>query len=438
MIGDVHHDLEMALDSVLGEAVRSSPLIVLGITPDGTIRFANDPVTVQLGYALDDWVGRNVLDFVHPDDIERALLSTATLTTGMTLAEGVTRFLIRHADGTYGPVEVAASSVETDQGPLVVIWGRSLRTDVTIEELIHRLVSEPVEDVLRRVCDFVLWSSWGTQVGISWATPTQRHVVTTGMPASLASGAGDGSPWDRARATGERHRGTVAELDHERQADAELLGLVEVLVDTLDWGAPEPALLTIWTTGDGRTPEHHAYGLHQMRAVAELVLRWSEQADELEAAARVDALTGLANRRTFYGVIDEGPGSGAVLYCDLDDFKAVNDTLGHAVGDAVLQEVAERLRRATGTGNLVARVGGDEFVIVCPGLGEDDAATAAARLRDALSEPIVVDGTTVPVGLSVGVAVAEDGIDDGTVERADAALYRDKRRSRTAPDDEPT
>ena len=98
----VHHDLETALDGVLGEAVRSSPLIVLGITPEGTIRFANDTVTAQLGHPLDDWVGHNVLEFVHPDDVERALLSTATLTTGMSLAEGVTRFSIRHADGTFG------------------------------------------------------------------------------------------------------------------------------------------------------------------------------------------------------------------------------------------------------------------------------------------------------------------------------------------------
>ena len=429
----MHHDLESALDGVLGEAVRSSPLIVLGITPDGTIRFANDTVTAQLGYRLDDWVGHNVLEFVHPDDVERALLSTATLTTGMSLAEGVTRFSIRHADGTFGPVEVAASSAETDEGPLVVIWGRSLRTDVTIEELIHRLVTEPVVDVLRRVCDFVLWRDWGTQVGISWSTGVHRHVVTTGMPDRLASGAGDGSPWDRARSSGAGHRGTVDELDPERRADAERLGLTELLVDTLDWGATEPALLTVWTTGSGRTPEHHAYGLHQMRAVAELVLRWSEQADELASAARLDALTGLANRRTFYGAIDEGPGAGAVLYCDVDDFKAVNDTRGHAVGDAVLQEVADRIRGTTRQGDLVARVGGDEFVIVCPGLDDVGAEALADRLRDALHTPVVVDGTEIAVGLSVGIAVAVDGIDNTAVEQADAELYRDKRRRRPAP-----
>lgn len=426
----MHHDLEVTLDGVLGEAVRSSPLIVLGITPHGTVRFVNDTVTAQLGWALDDWVGHNVLDFVHPDDIERALLSTATLNTGTSLAEGVTRFLIRHADGSYGPVEVAASSVATDVGPLVVIWGRSLRADVTIEELIHRLVSEPVTDVLRRVCDFVLWRDWGTQVGISWATSSRRHVVTTGMPALLATGADDGSPWDRARTTGDTHRGSVDELDPERRAAAEQLGLTELLIDTLGWGAAEPALLTIWTAGSGRTPEHHAYGLHQMRAVAELVLRWSEQADELEAAAQIDALTGLANRRTFYGMIDGDPGPGAVLYCDLDDFKAINDTLGHAVGDAVLQVVAGRIERATRQGDLVARIGGDEIVVVCPGLDDADAASLAARLRSALDEPVVINGTTVAVGISVGLAVAVDGIDEATVEQADADLYRDKRRRR--------
>jgi len=136
-------------------------------------------------------------------------------------------------------------------------------------------------------------------------------------------------------------------------------------------------------------------------------------------------------------VIDGGPGPGAVLYCDLDDFKTVNDTLGHAVGDAVLQEVAERIQRATRAGDLVARVGGDELVIVCPGLADADAASLAARIRQAIDEPVVVDGIGVTIGLSIGVAVAADGIDDTTVEQADADLYRDKHRRRAAPD-EPT
>jgi diguanylate cyclase (GGDEF)-like protein/PAS domain S-box-containing protein len=429
-IAFVDHDLD-GFSSVLIDAVDSSPLMVVGIAVDGRIRFANAATTVQLGYADDELIGRNAIEFVADDEVERMMLYSSTMAGGESLSEGVTSFHLRHADGSFVPVQAAASAIEVGDELLIVLWARSMRTQVSIEELIQFLLSEPVEAVLRRVCDFVLWRGWGSQVGISWSSEGETHVVTTGMPVELAGGRDAGSPWASVRATGRRVRCDVAGVDEVRRQLATELDVAELLVEPLDWGSDEPALITIWTRGRGRTPEHHSHGLSQVKGVSELVLRFCAQAEELDRAAHRDMLTGLANRRTFFELVDARPGPGAVLYCDLDGFKEANDTFGHAAGDVVLRVVAERLQGLTRDDDLVARLGGDEFVVVCPGMTEAAAEALAARLRHALDDPIAVDGQGVRVGLSVGVVVS-DSIDASALDDADVELYRDKRQRKRA------
>lgn len=116
---------------------------------------------------------------------------------------------------------------------------------------------------------------------------------------------------------------------------------------------------------------------------------------------------------------------------DLDGFKAVNDGLGHAAGDEVLRLVAGRLRDATRPADLVARIGGDEFAILCRDTGEEYIGPLLARLRKAVGEPIVLDGGTVQVGFSVGAARPVDGVDSDTlVGLADDEMYADKASRR--------
>ncbi|MFL3869665.1 diguanylate cyclase CdgB [Streptomyces griseobrunneus] len=125
---------------------------------------------------------------------------------------------------------------------------------------------------------------------------------------------------------------------------------------------------------------------------------------------------------------DDGTKGLAVLFCDLDGFKSINDRFGHHTGDAVLIEVARRLSTCVRDGDTVARLGGDEFVVLADGLGAADAADLAVRLRSAIIPPIRVDGRAVRVGASFGIGWAECGMSVEEVLRsADQRMYVEKR-----------
>jgi diguanylate cyclase (GGDEF)-like protein/PAS domain S-box-containing protein len=162
-----------------------------------------------------------------------------------------------------------------------------------------------------------------------------------------------------------------------------------------------------------------------------------------------DDLTGLPNRLMFAEHLDLALARAqrhgrevAVLYVDLDDFKHVNDTYGHEAGDQLLRQVARRLERATRATDLVARHGGDEFLVLAADLpvegspsAREIAHTIADHIAHALSVPATIDGTTISAGGSVGIAVyPEDaGSRDELLRRADAAMYRSKELARRSP-----
>jgi diguanylate cyclase (GGDEF)-like protein len=153
-----------------------------------------------------------------------------------------------------------------------------------------------------------------------------------------------------------------------------------------------------------------------------------------------DALTGLPNRVLFLDRLEKalaavGPGTHVgLLFCDLDRFKEVNDTLGHAAGDELLRQVAARLRAAVRPGDTVGRLSGDEFAIILPGLvGPGDAQNLADRVGKCFTEPFRLEGRDVAVGTSVGVALHDDdsyATAEQLLREADAAMYRDKQRGR--------
>ncbi|MEU8482095.1 diguanylate cyclase CdgB [Streptomyces sp. NPDC048641] len=128
------------------------------------------------------------------------------------------------------------------------------------------------------------------------------------------------------------------------------------------------------------------------------------------------------------GETDDGTKGLAVLFCDLDGFKSINDRFGHHTGDAVLIEVARRLTSGVRDGDTVARLGGDEFVVLADGLGRADAQDLAVRLRNAIIPPIRVDGRAVRVGASFGIGWAHCGMTaDEVLKSADQRMYIEKR-----------
>jgi diguanylate cyclase (GGDEF)-like protein/PAS domain S-box-containing protein len=193
--------------------------------------------------------------------------------------------------------------------------------------------------------------------------------------------------------------------------------------------------------GDGRTLELAAQPMEAggcVLVVEDITERRIAEA-KIEHLARFDSLTGLPNRTFLTEQFDrllaehQPPVPRAVLFVDLDEFKQVNDTLGHPLGDGLLCAVAERLRKVVRESDVVARFGGDEFVVLQNSVSSrEDIEALAARIIELLSEIYEIDGHQIMVGASIGIALApEHGVHaDQLLKSADIALYRAKAEGR--------
>src|SRR4051794_11090162 len=194
------------------------------------------------------------------------------------------------------------------------------------------------------------------------------------------------------------------------------------------------ALVVTDRLGDVRSFEHEDVLLLETVANhASVALQNGELVDRLRHEAMHDSLTGLPNRvflqRRLASVLEDvsdGRVAGAaIMILDLDDFKEVNDSLGHQQGDLLLVEVAERLRTAVGKAGVVARLGGDEFAVLLDGDDEDRAVRIGRRMLSALEHPIALESMDVEVGGSLGLAFAPAHATDppGLLKRADVAMH---------------
>jgi diguanylate cyclase (GGDEF)-like protein/PAS domain S-box-containing protein len=196
---------------------------------------------------------------------------------------------------------------------------------------------------------------------------------------------------------------------------------------------PELLSLSAIKDGDGR--------ITNFVAMFSDISKLKEAEEDLERMAFYDALTGLPNRLLFRERLERSLKAArraparhtAVLYLDLDKFKAVNDTYGHTTGDALLQEVARRLGEAVREVDTVARLGGDEFAIVLHEVVDTAAPQRIAeKIIAAINEPVFVEGHQCHVGTSIGIAIAPDHAEQAgaLVELADAAMYAAKKSGR--------
>jgi diguanylate cyclase (GGDEF)-like protein/PAS domain S-box-containing protein len=289
------------------------------------------------------------------------------------------------------------------------------------------------------------------------ALPTaDRLSVFVHAPVGVAVCAGDGVVLDANRALAELLGRPVAELTGRSIFALVHPDDVEAAREAAEWLARHPerpmrhetrlvceagTAVSVQVSASLVPPAHEDEAPHLVVFIEDITERKALEAQLVHRSLH-DPLTGLPNRILFTDRLRHALERGhreqtptCVLVIDLDGFKAINDALGHAVGDAVLVAFAERLRAVLRASDTAARLGGDEFSIVCENTDRADAEVLADRLRRGVQEPLVLDGTTVPLGMSIGIGWAPGGTEpqevlERLVREADDAMYADKRPRR--------
>lgn len=414
--------------------------IVCAFDADGTIRYVNRAAERWLGRRPEELVGTNVLDVVAPEDMERA---AGTIVWGTDHPEHRPSAVFRmlHADGHRVTFDVlGVSYLDDPEVGMLLGFAREAEDRDQIDRFLEVTVAgAPFEEVLEPLLSTMRRPSWalGAVVLYDGGDGTWRS-VHSGLPPILRAADPDHpeGPWDDAVATGERQiHPNLEALPEPLGSAATAAGYRAVwAVPIADPGHERDTCLVVWS--DFATSPNLGQGVVFERTTRLLTLAVGHrhQRDLLTYAATHDVLTGLLNRTGLDEATRTGPErKQAVLLVDLDGFKAVNDERGHEAGDQVLRAAAERLRAATRPTDLVARIGGDEFLVVArdvDGIG-DVAAALAERLVQRLADPMHVAGEIVDISASVGVAVGDTDTDTTTLMReADAALYDAKRSGR--------
>jgi diguanylate cyclase (GGDEF)-like protein/PAS domain S-box-containing protein len=387
---------------------------------DGTIRSISARITDLLGWRSAQLVGRSVFEFVHPEDLPGGRTAFAAAVRGGIGSPIMLRVL--KTDGTYAPVEADAGSfIEETAMSGLVISVRDLTVRLRQEALLReaeqrfRVAFEeaPIGMLLASTDGYLIQvnAAFGSMLGLPTDQLESRHLSELGPPSELRAheeflGVLAGAPAETTR----RHR-----FHYEHANGSVLVGDTSISVI--------------------EQPDGRRYLIGQVQDVT----RENAIAERLAYSAHHDELTGLLNRTAFMerlasALIRRPPGETlGLIFLDVDRFKLINDSLGHAAGDRVVKAVGQRIRIAAGDDATVARFGGDEFVVFLSdtdGAGRIDA--LANDLAEVVTEPMsLLDGETF-VTASVGVAKADRAwvTAESLMRDADAAMYQAKDRGR--------
>ena len=375
-----------------------------------------------LGWTADEMVGHRSLEFIHPDDQEQVIRDWMQMLEAPGSMPPV-RQRYRRADGGWTWFEVTNHNQLADRASGVVV--------AEMIDVSHEMAAEEAlrarEKLLRRLAEAL-------PIGVLQATADGRIVYTSERLHQIL-GAGLAPDLTEQLAT-------VACQDR--------LALDAAIDSALRSGIDADMEVQIQPTPDDRARRC----MVRLRALAdelgmttgailtlEDVTESARLRAELERRATHDMLTRVMNRASVIAIIENAlarPGTDgtAAIFVDLDRFKAVNDSLGHAAGDELLRIVADRLAIAVRADDALGRIGGDEFLVVCSGIRDvGPARRVAERISRALQRPVHVAGTTLDMQASLGVAYSgrRSITADALVARADAAMYESKRQGLGRP-----
>lgn len=410
----------------------AQPYVVMDAS--GTITFAGASVEDVFGWHPDQLIGRNIVEFIRDDQTEAALQAVDELQADSSNAIGVPMvFALKRPDGRPVWVEVGAH-LHPEEPEWISLRLRPWDSEHHFDRFVASLLrTEPLEVICHELCASIAAGARADGAVIHHQCDGRKFTRAEGIGVPPACYLTSDGPWmDLARRGEITHLevGTLPDLAASAAVEA---GFGSVWVQPIDPGPGLPlALLSVWRRES--TPPHigHRKVLERSSQYVQLALTHRVEYDRLIHVSGHDSLTGVANRTRFQeqlrmALLHEE--NLAVAFCDLDEFKAVNDTYGHRAGDHVLTEVADRLRRSLRSGDELARIGGDEFTAILHQV--PDTATAeelARRMAESLAEPFRIGDQEARVGLSVGVVMAGLGTDpDWVLAVADEALYEAKR-----------
>jgi diguanylate cyclase (GGDEF)-like protein/PAS domain S-box-containing protein len=374
----------------------------------GTILSIDHATTLMLGWTEDDMAGHSSLEFIHPDDQVHAIDNwMGRLSSDHASSVQTVRLRYLCKNGSWLWLETSNDfQAKDDETTVVVTKLIDVSQEMAAVEALRRN-----ERFLRQLTDTVpvgLFhiSSGG---GVAFVNPVLHALLGGRVVETLADLAdalvpGDGTLLEDA-INGVMGDGADADLD---------ISLAEH-VDGSQWSYR----ITLRAVTDAQ----------QILGVFGCVV----DVTELRTLADTDVLTGLRNRRWILDVLaselQEHAGRVSVIFIDLDHFKAINDQHGHHIGDELLVEVGDRLRKALRPTDRIGRIGGDEFLVVCPGLsGTLQALAVAQRLQSSLHSGFTLSEVSVEITACFGVACGySDMKSDELVSRADTAMYECKK-----------
>ncbi|MDQ1632848.1 MAG: hypothetical protein QOC80_2820 [Frankiaceae bacterium] len=379
----------------------------------------DDRATRMFGWTEEQMAGSRSSDFVHPDDQERAVANWLEM---LSKKENV-RIRLRHrcADGSWLWVEIENIYQPAEEMSDVAVVAQV--SDISDEMAVHEALDRR-ERLLHRLAESL-------PTGIVQVTADRELVYANSRMSTLLQVPATADLESLLRQVGDDdlpalHAALAQALDHD--VDSEL----EVRIDSTSGGERRVCAASVISLSDR---EGAPGAILTLTDVTDNV----RMREELKAKATYDVLTGCHNRASIMSQLDDAlrtnPSTTVVLFIDLNKFKPVNDTFGHAAGDEILLEAARRLSGVLRHEDAVGRVGGDEFLLIARGLDStQQALTLAGRVREALFGPVSLPEGTVDLAASIGVACSEPGLSSTVLtRRADVAMYRSKQQGGGTP-----